>query len=219
MPAGSGFLVEIRDPATSYYYPPDGTEPWTFVWMAFKGEAVTRLVRDIVTRYGAVFSIAKAAPAIRRMLEARRHNGRTVPITSVQAAETVLGLLMALTATRESPRPEQTTCSLILRAQEAVASGTELNLNATALARQLNVSREHLTRKFREQMAITPYEYILRRKILQACHLLKETPMSSKEIATRLGYSIPAHFTRTFKRVVRMTPRQFRAVGSVPNAL
>jgi AraC-like DNA-binding protein len=32
------------------------------------------------------------------------------------------------------------------------------------------------------------------------------------------GYSSPAHFTRTFRRSMGMTPSQFRNVGSVPLA-
>ena len=34
---GRGFLTRIADPETSYYYPKDGTRPWTFVYVAFSG--------------------------------------------------------------------------------------------------------------------------------------------------------------------------------------
>ena len=87
VPAGSGFLVEIRDPATSYYYPKDGTEPWTFVWIAFMGEHCMQQVRDIVARYGAVFSIPEQGPIMRRFLEFRRDDGRHVTVTAAQGAE------------------------------------------------------------------------------------------------------------------------------------
>ena len=82
----------------------------------------------------------------------------------------------------------------------------------------VSVSREHLARRFKEETAMTPHEYIVREKMLLACHLLKDTAMSSKEISVRLGYDEPAHFTRTFKRAIQMTPSRFRAEGTLPVA-
>ena len=39
LPAGYGFLCEISDPVTSYYFPPRGRRPWDFVYLAFTGPA------------------------------------------------------------------------------------------------------------------------------------------------------------------------------------
>jgi AraC family transcriptional regulator len=89
-------------------------------------------------------------------------------------------------------------------------------LNATDLAGLLNVCRGHLTRTFRQQIGMPPHEYITRRKILSACQLLKESGLSTKAVAEAHGFDIPAHFTRTFKRIVGLTPTQFREVGSIP---
>jgi AraC family transcriptional activator of pobA len=52
--------------------------------------------------------------------------------------------------------------------------------------------------------------------MLLACHLLKKSSLNGKEIAARLGYGQPAHFSRTFKRVTGMNPRRFREVGVIP---
>jgi AraC-like DNA-binding protein len=89
-------------------------------------------------------------------------------------------------------------------------------VNVSELADRLRVSREHLTRVFKEQTLRTPWQYILRQKMLHACRLLKTTQLTHKEIAFRLGYDTPAHFTRTFKHVLGMTPGRFRAVGTIP---
>ena len=71
-------------------------------------------------------------------------------------------------------------------------------------------------RTARESSGTTPHDYQLRQKMLLACHLLKETLMRNKEVAQRLGYEQPTHFSRTFMRVLRMPPRRFRAVGTIP---
>ncbi len=52
--------------------------------------------------------------------------------------------------------------------------------------------------------------------MIEACRLLKETRLPQKEIAGQLGYAVPAHFTRTFTRVIHLAPRRFWQVGSIP---
>jgi AraC-like DNA-binding protein len=213
---GSGFLCEIADARTGYCYPKDGTEPWTFVWIAFDGDAARHMVREIVGRHGAIFALPRDNPELQRVMEFRKDDGRIRTVTPAWGARVVTDLLLALAASKEEQREEQPEHVLIRRAQEAVAEHLERRINATELAGILNVSREYLTRRFKEETAMTPHAYILREKLRLACHLLKETSMSSKQIAARLGYDEPAHFTRTFKRVIHMTPSRFRAVGTIP---
>ena len=57
LPAGTGFLCEIRDPETAYYYPPDGTEPWVFVYATLVGDPAAGMVRELTGRYGPVYAI------------------------------------------------------------------------------------------------------------------------------------------------------------------
>jgi AraC-like DNA-binding protein len=218
VPEGSGFLCEIYDPRTGYYYPKDGTEPWTFVYVVFDGETARQMTREIVSRCGPIFALPKDSAEIQRMMEFRKDDGTPPTITPAWGARVVTDLLLALAATKETPREEKPEHVLIRRAQQIVADHVGKSITVTELARMLSVSREHLTRRFKDEIALTPHDYILRQKLLLACHLLKETPLSNKQIALRLGYDEPSHFTRTFRRVIHMTPSRFRAVGTIPMA-
>ena len=75
---------------------------------------------------------------------------------------------------------------------------------------------DEVLRNFAELASQTLRQYLVRQKMLEACRLLKETRLNQKEIAAAAGYNVPAHFTRAFKRVLRMTPSRFRAVGIIP---
>ena len=44
---GRAFLHNHNDPEVCYYYPPDGTEPWNFLWMAFYGDTLCNLIAEI----------------------------------------------------------------------------------------------------------------------------------------------------------------------------
>jgi two-component system response regulator YesN len=83
-----------------------------------------------------------------------------------------------------------------------------LTLAAIAKAAHLSVSR--LAHVFKEQMGITLIDYVTAVRIEQAKELLLGTDQSCTEICFQVGYNNQSYFTRTFKSLVGMTPRQFR---------
>lgn len=57
-------------------------------------------------------------------------------------------------------------------------------------------------------------KYFISLKIEKAKTLIKEGKLNSSEIAYRLGYSSPAHFTNQFKQVTDMTPTIFKKLNN-----
>ncbi len=83
-----------------------------------------------------------------------------------------------------------------------------ITLAEIARASHLSVSR--LAHLFKEQMGVTPIDYVTGVRIERAKELLLGTDQSCTEIGFQAGYGNPSYFTRTFKLFVGMTPRQFR---------
>ncbi len=83
-----------------------------------------------------------------------------------------------------------------------------VTLAEIARASHLSVSR--LAHLFKEQMGITPIDYVTSVRIERAKELLVGTDQSCTEICFQAGYSNQSYFTRTFKSLVGTTPRQFR---------
>lgn len=216
LPAGSGFLCEINDPATAYWYPPEACEPWEFVFVSFIGPSATATVREFTTRYGFVFELPIDQGVVPELLAWRRHEGQEVPIAPAEGGEVVSALLASLSRSRAESAQDDAGQRLVVRVRARIEGGLGQSLNVKALASELGVSREHLSRVFREQTAQSPYQYLVRRKMLEACRLLKEDGLPQKAIAEKLGFAEHAHFTRTFSRIMHMTPSRFKAVGTVP---
>jgi two-component system response regulator YesN len=84
-----------------------------------------------------------------------------------------------------------------------------LTLAEIAKASHLSVSR--LAHVFKEQMGITLIDYVTAVRIEQSKELLLGTDQSCTEICFQVGYNNQSYFTRTFKSLAGMTPRQFRA--------
>jgi len=213
---GQGFLCEIRNPATAYYYPPKGTAEWEFVYVCFGGQPATEMVREMNERYGSVFDVPATDPMIQRMLGYQRYDGVYREMPAPEGAAMVYELLTGLSARCEADWHDDAANLLVRRAREAVAGSDDPGLNASELAEALGVSREHLTRVFSQETGTTPYQYIVRQRMQTACRLLKESNLSVKQIAARMGYGDPAHFNRVFRQTVQMPPTEFRNRGTMP---
>jgi AraC-like DNA-binding protein len=215
VPAGSGFLCRVSDSDMSYYLPEDAKQPWHFQFFSFLGSSLFDTVDELTSRYGPIFSIPGDNPVIERMMNLMKRNEYQMAFSeSAGIAARFLNLLFQITEIdNDEDAPE---LELVRSAKNHIQQYLLNNLNAGEVARALNVSREHLSRIFSREAGITLYQYILREKVLHACHLLKDTNMSSKEISIELGFDQPSHFSRTFLRIIKLTPRSFRQFGTMP---
>jgi len=84
-----------------------------------------------------------------------------------------------------------------------------ITLTEIAKASHLSISR--LAHIFKEQMGITIIDYLTSTRIERAKQLLLATDQNCTEICFQAGYNNQSYFTRTFKELVGMTPRQFRS--------
>jgi AraC-like DNA-binding protein len=216
IPAGHGFLCRTQDPRTEYLFPPDATEPWEFVYLCLNGGGVSAMVDDLVARHGPIYSLPLEHGLIPRLLAWRNYDRTTSLLSPAESCRMAMEIVSALAESKDNPSDLDPSDVLAMRAMRVVRENLDRTLSVSDLAERLDVSREHLTRVFREETSQTPYQFILRQKMLLAARLLKETTLPNKQIAGRLGYSSSAHFTRTFKHVMQMTPRRFRDVGVVP---
>lgn len=78
------------------------------------------------------------------------------------------------------------------------------------IASSLFISRSHLSTRFKNETRMNLTEYIHYIKISEAKHLLAHTDKSLLIISNYLGYSSQSHFSRMFKKLVGMSPVEYR---------
>jgi AraC-like DNA-binding protein len=100
---------------------------------------------------------------------------------------------------------------LVEQAVKAMKSSIHGILEISALADDLGVTRQHLSRLFRKRYNMTSKEYYIRLKVLQSKKDILQFPDSSiKHIAERLGFINASHFTRVFHSIAGIAPMEFR---------
>lgn len=78
------------------------------------------------------------------------------------------------------------------------------------LANLFFFSREHLSRKFKQETGTTLSKYLAKLKTDQAKRWLRETDESIYSISSMLGYQDEKYFSKLFKKVVGLTPFEYR---------
>ena len=88
---------------------------------------------------------------------------------------------------------------------------TKIN-TASEVAVSTHYSREYISRTFKKHVNISIYEYIISKKILNACELINKG-YHIESAAVESGFNNMASFNKHFKRIKRMTPSEYRALN------
>ena len=87
------------------------------------------------------------------------------------------------------------------------------DISLNTLAELANISPNHFSSIFSQEMGVTFIEYLINRRMEKAKELLMTTDKKSFEIAYEVGYRDPHYFSATFKKTQGMTPREYRSRG------
>ena len=79
------------------------------------------------------------------------------------------------------------------------------------LAAVVGLNPYHFARQFKAATGLPPHQYVIARRVEQAKQLLQAgTDLSLAEVALHAGFSDQSQFSHHFKRLVGVTPGQFR---------
>lgn len=84
------------------------------------------------------------------------------------------------------------------------------SLRLIDLAQVSGYSLSRFKVKFKEEVGITPSEYITLQKLEYAKHQLIETDISITDLAYYLGFSSSNYFSSVFKKIMACTPKYYR---------
>ena len=106
--------------------------------------------------------------------------------------------------------------SSILRMMDENLSGA---LRVEDIAKQTNYSRAYVFREFKRATGKSIIAYYNERRVRRAAELLATTSISVREIAEQMGFDTPNYFSKTFKRILGVTPSvcKKRGLAALPH--
>jgi AraC family transcriptional regulator len=97
------------------------------------------------------------------------------------------------------------------RVIEFIEANLHREIALSALAETAGMSPHYFSELFKQSVHLSPYQYVLRRRIDRARTLLNNPEMTVFEASIRSGFANHSHFTKVFRRVVGVTPTAYRA--------
>ena len=86
----------------------------------------------------------------------------------------------------------------------------EHDLSLESVARLVHLNPAYLSRLFKKDTGVSMSEYIIQARIARAKEMLRSPDVKISSIAASVGYTHFSHFAKMFKRIVGMTPQEYR---------
>lgn len=86
----------------------------------------------------------------------------------------------------------------------------ERDISLGDIAKFVFLSPSYFTRAFKEEMGISPINYLLKTRIERSKELLADTSLKISDIALSVGFSNQQRFNEIFKKYSKFTPLQYR---------
>ncbi|AIQ24901.1 response regulator [Paenibacillus sp. FSL H7-0737] len=98
----------------------------------------------------------------------------------------------------------------VLRITEILQENVENKITLDRLAQEVNMNVNYLCRVFKQDTGRSIVQYMNELKINKAIELLKLPGTRIKEVASQVGIDDPFYFNRVFKKIVGLSPSDFR---------
>jgi AraC family transcriptional regulator len=96
------------------------------------------------------------------------------------------------------------------RAKEILSSNLAENVGLKELAQECGLSVSHFSRAFRHSTGAAPHQWLLEHRVDAAKPLLRDRQLPLSSVALTCGFADQSHFTRTFTRIVGVSPGAWR---------
>lgn len=200
--AGDTFLIF---PNVEVFYYPDKKNPWEYIWIDFNGEEATRLV--------SMTGFTKDSPIVRGKYEIEDYfyifDETTSPMVKKERYRAKLHLL--LTYYFEEKIKDNTENEYIDKAIEYIKDNYwKSKFNVTSIVNYINIDRSYLFRLFKKTTGMSMVNYLTELRIQKACNFLSMTDLSIKSVAYSVGYEDPLYFSRIFRKIMLVSPSDYR---------
>lgn len=190
-------------------YYADRKEPWSILWVHFKGDSIRyypveeRKVVHINSRYSdnrmmVLFKV------LFRVLERNYTMGNFIYISQV------LSLILAEVYFREKTDDSSVQDRHVTVVIRYMYRNLHKTLTLQDISDEVQLSRSYLNAIFKAQTGKSPVEFFIHLKMKEACKLLKAGECYIYEVSEQLGYEDPYYFSRIFKKVVGVSPRDYQ---------
>lgn len=208
--SGQGFLLF---PGQIAAYSSDENLPWEYTWLEFDGLRVREMLE--------IAGLSKDSPIYRASSKDLRMNMMNEMLYIAEHADEspfhlighlylFLDYLSKSSNTMKMKQGGRQKDFYIKEALSFIEQNFQNNISVEDIAACCGLNRSYFGKIFRETMEKSPQEFLMSYRMAKAAELLKLTQLSIGDIGNAVGYPNQLHFSRAFKNIYGISPRDWR---------
>lgn len=208
--SGQGFMIFPGQVTT---YIADLNVPWEYIWVEFDGLRITEAL--------SVTDLSKNNPVYRPHKKEQRdklseelkyicHHPKESPFHLIGHLYLFLDYLIQSAHSTQLVSSSKMSDYYLKEAINYIEQNFQNSISIEDVAAVCGINRSYLGKIFKKSIGQSPQEFLMNYRMIKAAELLKLTSLSIADIGSAIGYENPLHFSRAFKNIYSISPREWR---------
>lgn len=209
--SGQGFLICPKQTNT---YSADAEHPWEYAWIEFDGLHVKEALNLAGLSFDAPVYRSNAKDLSNdlknEMLYIAQHSNESF-FHLIGHLYLALDYLTRSSSTRIMTKGGKLVDFYVREAISFVEQNFQNDISVEDIAKFCNLNRSYFGKIFHDAVGKSPQEFLIYYRMSKAAELLKLTEFSIHDISNAVGYPNQLHFSRAFRNVYDISPKQWRS--------
>lgn len=208
--SGQGFMIFPNQICT---YIADAQQPWEYVWIEFDGLRAKETVELSGLCVNSPVYKAKYKDVAQtmkdEMLYIINHKDDS-PFHLIGHLYLFIDSFVKSSAITQISKSNNLRDFYIKEALSFIEQNFQNDITVEEISACCGLNRSYFGKIFHEVLGKSPQEFLISYRMTKATELLKLTSLSIAEVGSAVGYSNQLHFSRAFKKIYGISPRQWR---------
>lgn len=210
---GNTFLIY---PGTEITYIADKDDPWDYYWVGFSGNDARIIINQTdFTKENPVICIDMDDRFEELLMDIYHTKGNSDSSIIKMSGYLMLALSYLIEKSTHKKLRQNSSIEYTKKALEYIEYHYTEKLMVQDISDYIGISRSQLYRVFMELYQKSPMDIILEYRIRMACQLLKTSKLSIGSVGYSVGFEDNLYFSRAFKKVMGLSPREY--IRSIAN--
>lgn len=213
--SGQGFMLFPGQIST---YVADKNLPWEYAWLEFDGLKVREMIEIAgITKDSPIYH-ANSKDLRQNMMEEMLYIVKNADKSPLHLIGHLYLFLDYMTRSAETMRLKQggrLRDFYIKEALSFIEQNFQNDISVEDIAAFCGLNRSYFGKIFHDTIGKSPQEFLMSYRMQKATELLKLTQLSIGDIGNVVGYPNQLHFSRAFKNVYGVSPREWRNANRI----
>lgn len=194
-------------------YVADAKLPWEYVWIEFDGLRAKEVIEIAGLNPDSPIYHAHSKDLRENMMQEMLYianHGSASPFHLIGHLYLFIDYLYRSSASMKLSSGGKLKDFYIKEALNYIEQNFQNDISVEGIAAFCGLNRSYFGRIFKDTLGKSPQEFLMNYRMVKAAELLKLTQLSVGDVGNAVGYPNQLHFSRAFKQIYGVSPREWR---------